>query len=76
MMMLLLGFVILFTPDFIELENPKKAENFQEKYATLLAKYLKSKFKDGTAGSRLCSAMAVQSMCRELRELQERHWKV
>ena len=79
---MLMGLIMLFSTDFLELDDPRRASSVQTKYGTMLYRYLKTKYRvvggDGGAGAALakfCQGMFVSSMSREMREIKERHWK-
>ncbi len=74
--MMLLALTMLFSTDFVDLDNPSKAAEVQTKYASMLYRYLKSKHKDSGAASKFCQAMMIGSMSREMREIKEKHWNV
>lgn len=73
-MMFLLAFIMLFTPDSRGLKEPHKAEMAQVKYANLLSRYLKTKYKDGTAGAKFCRGMDVHAFSREIRDITDKQW--
>ncbi len=79
--MMLMALVMLFSSDFIELDDPSRVASVQTKYAAMLYRYLKTKYKDGsqqgttTALAKFCQGMFVSSMSREMREIKELHWK-
>jgi len=74
--MMLMGLVMLFSTDFIELDNPRKVSAVQAKYGNMLYRYLKSKYqgRGTTALAKFCGGMFVSSMSREMREIKERFW--
>ena len=71
---MLMAFVLLFNTDFLELDNPAKVSTVQTKYANLLYRYIKTKYRNGAAAQKFCDAMFIGADSRELREIKERNW--
>ena len=69
-----MAFVLLFNTDFLELDNPAKVSTVQTKYANLLYRYIKTKYRNGAAAQKFCDGMFISSQSRELREIKERNW--
>lgn len=72
----LTGVVILFSSDLVNLEDRQKVENIQTRYAVLLNKYLRKKFRNKNAGSEFCRAMQISGVCQELRHIREQQWQI
>ncbi len=80
---MLMCLIMLFSSDFLELDDPRRVSSVQTKYGALLYRYLKTKYRRDDIGSRaskvalakFCQGMFVSSMSREMREIKELHWK-
>ena len=82
---MLMALIMLFSTDFIELDDPSRVSSVQTKYGSLLYRYLKSKYRAGSESCReratraalakFCQGMFVSSMSREMREIKEIHCK-
>jgi hypothetical protein len=62
---MLMGMVMLFSTDNVQLQNPKAVEAVQNKYTLLLLRYLKTKFGQERAMTHFCNGMAMVSLARE-----------
>ncbi len=85
---MLLALVMLFSTDFIELDDPSCIASIQTRYGSLLYRYLKGKYRARSPGvgmsrdratkaalAKYCQGMLVSSMSREMREIKEMHGK-
>ncbi len=71
----LMCLVLLFSSDLADLDRPDQVSDVQAKYATMLHRYLKTKYRGrnrhGTplALAKFATAMTIGSVSRELRDL-------
>ena len=73
--MMLMALVMLFSTDFIELDDPSRVASVQTKYGNMLYRYLKSKYGErGKALAKFCQGMFISAMSREMREIKDLHW--
>ncbi len=78
---MLMTFVMLFSTDFLELDDPNGISNIQAKYSRILLKYLKSKYGSrdergkSTAVSKHLQGMFIGSISREMKEIKDNNLK-
>ncbi len=68
---LLTSFIIIYTPDFLDLDNPSRVMEVQAMFAGVLLRYLRSKNDPGHEEI-FRSSMLASSYCRELSEFRVR----
>ena len=72
LMMFYLSNILLFSTDFLPLENPQRVALVQTQYLKMLHRYLKSKYDQNHANNRLGNGIMIASFARESHEIRQK----
>lgn len=76
LMMFYLSNILLFSTDFLPLENPQRVALVQTKYLKMLHRYLKSKYDQDHANNRFGNGIMIASFARESHEIRRKRLPV
>ena len=76
LMMFYLSNILLFSTDFLPLENPQRVALVQTTYLKMLHRYLKSKYDQDHANNRFGSGIMIASLARESHEIRRKRLPV
>ena len=76
LMMFCLSNVLLFSTDFLKLENPSRVNKVQMRYLNILHRYLKFKYDKDSANNRLGNGIMIASFARESQEIEQKRLPV
>ena len=76
LMMCYLSNILLFSTDFLPLENPQRVALVQTQYLKMLHRYLKSKYDQDHANNRFGNGIMIASLARESHEIRRKRLPV